>query len=115
MQRKQSKKSKKGILNGPLFAASVAVTLGGWIALASGDRLEIQPASVFDGSDAWTIEGATGPVELPAIPTIVPLRELFGDRTGISQPASGPGLANITRVVAPVAPRRPLIRTRSSR
>jgi hypothetical protein len=115
MNRKPPKKSKKGVLNGPLFAASVVITLGGWVALASGDEVEIPPALALGVSDSWTVEGVAGPVELPAIPTIVPSRELFGVRTGIAQPAFGSDLANITRVVVPAAPRRPLIRTRSSR
>ncbi len=112
MNKKNPKKSNKGVLKAPLFAASVAVTLGGWIVLAGGNAAEESQVSTPDWSEPLPLEGVAGTVELPAIPTVVPTADLFGEEP--SQLRSSLGLPEIPKVSVPAKRRLP-VRTRSSK
>lgn len=88
-----------------LVALSLAVTLGGWAALAQEDN---QPASLAPGSMVQTLD-------LPPIPTLAqPLAGggFLAPHTQVSPPLD---LPPIPAVSAPAPIVRPIARTRSSR
>lgn len=103
-----------GPVKGALGALSVAVTLAGWAVLSAGQEQ--------DGAAAPTAATGEGPgqvgvaVELPPVPTVVPLPDLLVPTSSVV--GAAPPEATNRAVEAPPPPPPPpraRIRTRSSR
>lgn len=129
MTQPRATRRPKGIsgVKALLTTASLSVTLGGWAALTAAEPAPITP----DPTPTPVMgEAVRPPLDLPILPTLVPLVPLA--RTGAELPAPPPvptvaaaAPAPRLRVVqaqppvaaaAPVtAPPRPITRTRSSR